>query len=95
MAVQGDRIAARLALEEDVGMSPRLFSAEDIAAYVGVSRNTFLRQVDVGTFPPALRIGKRLLWDIRAIDQRIDAMGRVCSNPGDPIMEKILALPQI
>ena len=42
MVVQGDRIVARLALEKDVGMSPRLFSAEDIAAYVGVSRNTFI-----------------------------------------------------
>ena len=52
----------------------RLLSAEQAAAYCGLSRNTFLVRVEAGTFPAAMRIGKRVLWDRHAIDTSIDVM---------------------
>ena len=52
---------------------PRLLSVELAAAYVGVSKTTFL--VGVGnTWPRPIRHGKRALWDRARLDRTVDAM---------------------
>lgn len=52
----------------------RLLSEERAAAYVGASRGTFRAEVARGVYPPPIRRGRRVLWDVRAIDQAIDRL---------------------
>jgi len=60
---------------------PRGLRLDDAAAYVGVSRNTFLRWVEEGLMPPAKRIIRRgeregvVVWDREALDAAFDAIG--------------------
>lgn len=55
---------------------PRLLRQEEAAAYLGVSANTFLAQVERGMWPEALiRDGPRVvLWDRAQLDKAIDAL---------------------
>lgn len=58
---------------------PRGLSAEQAAAYVGVSVNTFLEEVKAGRWPEPQRRGRnggRKIWDRRQIDQRYDALAQ-------------------
>jgi predicted DNA-binding transcriptional regulator AlpA len=57
------------------GVSPRLFSREEAAAYCGLSPNSFDAEVKAGTFPPpmALKRVERLLWDRKALDLALDS----------------------
>jgi predicted DNA-binding transcriptional regulator AlpA len=64
---------------------PRLLSAELAAAYLGISRTTFLGAADGTVWPAPIRHGKRVLWCRRALDQAVDArVGIVAaSRPGE------------
>lgn len=53
-----------------VGMTPRLLSRDQAAAYCGVSPNHF--EDEVAPKVPALQIGRRNLWDRKAIDAWLD-----------------------
>lgn len=57
------------------GLTPRLLSREQAAAYVGLSANAFDGEVAAGTFPKPfpLRDTKRLLWDREELDRTLDA----------------------
>ena len=58
---------------------PRGLSAEQAAAYVGVSVNTFLEEVKAGRWPAPQRRGLkggRKIWDRRQIDERYDALAQ-------------------
>lgn len=63
----------------------RLLRQEDAAAYVGVSANTFLAQVDRGMWPePLIRDGKRIvLWDRVQLDNAIDALHSPSPRSGE------------
>ncbi len=52
------------------GITPRLLSREAAAAYCGISPTLFDEHIvpDV----PALRIGARVLWDIKKLDRWLD-----------------------
>lgn len=52
------------------GSSPRLLDRRAAAAYCGVSPGSFETHVPV----PAIRVGRRRLWDIRALDRWIDSV---------------------
>ena len=70
------------------GAWPRGLSAEQAAAYVGVSRNKFLAEVEAGTWPPANERGGRRVWDRQKIDQAWDENGG-CESKRDPLMEAL------
>jgi predicted DNA-binding transcriptional regulator AlpA len=61
------------------GLLPRLMSREEAAHYVHLSPTAFDIEVAAGTFPPPfrLRVVRRRLWDVRAIDAAIDRMGEI------------------
>jgi len=52
--------------------TPRLLSREQAARYCGVCAATFTLQVVPHVY--AVRIGAKLLWDVRALDQWIDTL---------------------
>lgn len=53
------------------GMTPRLLSRERAAAYCGISPSLFDEYLAV-TIPP-VGIGRRKLWDVKALDRWLDA----------------------
>lgn len=57
------------------GMTPRLLSREQAAAYVGLSANQFDEEVRAGRFPAsvALYVTRRRLWDRSALDAALDS----------------------
>lgn len=48
---------------------PRLVSRSIAAAYLGISEGHF----DAHVMVPPVKVGKRLLWDLRALDRWVDA----------------------
>ena len=64
---------------------PRLLSATQAAAYVGLSLNAFVARVG-NPFPAPVRFGRRKLFDRLAIDRAVDALSQ--SAPQSPA-EKI------
>ncbi len=62
---------------------PRRLSAEQAAAYLGVSVTRFLDDVDRGVWPPAQRDGARRLWDRRLIDAKVDERSGLSQPPAD------------
>jgi integrase/predicted DNA-binding transcriptional regulator AlpA len=56
-------------------LAPRLIAREAAAAYVSVSPNTFDQMVLDGRMPkPKILGGRRIAWDVRALDQAVDAL---------------------
>lgn len=64
---------AEIALPQ--GVTPRLLSREQAAAYVGLSPGAFDAEVQAGTFPKPfpLRGTRRNLWDRAALDSALDS----------------------
>jgi hypothetical protein len=56
-----------------VGLLPRLLCRDAAAAYCGISPNHFDGTIAKDVKP--LCVGKRHLWDIKKLDQWIDAQG--------------------
>ena len=46
----------------------------EAAEYVGLSPNTFDAAVGEGIFPQSIHIGRRLIWDRRALDLALDVL---------------------
>ncbi|SHN69204.1 hypothetical protein SAMN05444170_1512 [Bradyrhizobium erythrophlei] len=59
-------------------LAPRMVSREIVAAYTGVSANTFDKMVETGVMPKARTIPgtTRKAWDLREVDIAIDALPR-------------------
>ncbi len=65
------------------GAWPRLLKTEQAASYVGVGRQKFLDEVEVGIWPsPDLR-GKQPFWDRVLLDQAQDARSGLDNEPGE------------
>lgn len=64
------------------GITPRLLCREEAALYLGISPGHFDRHI--APLVRAVEIGKRLLWDIRALDRWIDTR----AAPGDAAPDK-------
>jgi hypothetical protein len=73
---------------QPAGLAPRFLSVGQAAAYVGVSADTFLKEVALGWWPAALRRGskgRRLTWDRLALDAAADRhTGLAAPHPHDP-----------
>ena len=68
----GERCCHRL----PVGLTPRLLTREQAALYCGgVSVNHFLDHVAKAV--PPIRMGRRELWDIRALDRYLDGQSGI------------------
>src|SRR4051812_9069809 len=52
------------------GMTPRLLSRDEAAAYLGIIAETFEKHVRPHVLP--IEIGSRVLWDVRALDRWLD-----------------------
>jgi predicted DNA-binding transcriptional regulator AlpA len=64
-----------------VTLPPRLVSREAAAAYICVSPNTFDTMVKDGRMPRAKLLGgKRLAWDVRALDAAVDQLPIDCDD---------------
>lgn len=59
----------------------RGLSRNEAAVYVGVSTTKFDELVKDGTMPLPLRIGSRVIWDMRRIDEAFDDL----STEGDEV----------
>lgn len=55
-------------------LPPRGLRAEQAAAYVGVSPDTFRAEVKAGRMPAPIRLGRRVVWDRCALDKAFDAL---------------------
>lgn len=53
------------------GMTPRLLSREAAATYLGISPTLFDDRVSPAV--PPISIGRRSLWDVKALDRWLDA----------------------
>lgn len=72
-----------LAMETKV--KPRLLNRHEASLYVGLSPNTFDRQVAAGTFPAPFPLTglRRRLWDVRALDAAIDRVMGIKAKDDD------------
>ena len=53
---------------------PRGLSREQAAAYVGLGTTFFKQLVAEEKFPKPVKIGARLVWDIRELDAAFDSL---------------------
>ena len=64
---------------------PRLFGSEMAAAYLGISERMLdhirLRE----DFPAPVRLGRRILWDRKALDAFADSLAQVAYDPWDEV----------
>lgn len=66
-------MARQLALPPS--LPPRLLPLEAAAAYVSVAPGTFMKMVEAGLMPPPRSVwGPRKAWDVRMLDQHVDAL---------------------
>lgn len=79
------------------GICPRGLDAASAAAYVGLSKTAFLREVAARTMPGPLPLAsRRRIWDIAALNAALDRLtGRGIAGlsplTDDPIMDQIRA----
>ena len=71
-----------------LGAWPRGLSAEQAAAYAGVSPNKFHAEVDKGLWPGPETRGGRKIWDRHQIDDAWDRR-RKSEAEDDPLMEAL------
>lgn len=57
-----------------LGVTPRGFSREEAAAYIGIGPVKFDELVAAGRMPPAKRIGSRRVWDRTKLDDAFDRL---------------------
>lgn len=71
-------------------MPPRLLSRELAAEYCGVSVGAFDEHIAKAV--PPVEIGRRNVWDIRALDRYLDELSGLAPPPLRPIEEGIAQL---
>jgi hypothetical protein len=70
------------------GMTPRLLSREAAATYCGISPNHFDEHL-AEAVPPVF-IGRRRLWDVKALDRWLDAQSGLAHSVDSRSMEERL-----
>lgn len=72
------------------GAWPRGLDSAQAAAYVGQSKTTFLAYASRGIWPNPITLGKRKIWDIKALNKAFDRlMGDDQSSSADPWLERL------
>ena len=65
-------------------LAPRLINREAASAYVNLSPSTFDEMVKAGKMPkPKQLTGRRLAWDVRALDIAVDHLPIVGASAPD------------
>jgi predicted DNA-binding transcriptional regulator AlpA len=64
-----------------IGLTPRLLSRDQAAAYVALGTSAFDQAVAKRIMPSAKRIEGRILWDRHQIDKAVDRLPN--DSPGD------------
>lgn len=88
-------MTARRADLEGLPNWPRGLSAEQAAAYVGVSLPTFLAEVAQGRWPEGERRGPkgtRIVWDRKALDMKYDRASGLDLGDGPDEQEALARL---
>jgi predicted DNA-binding transcriptional regulator AlpA len=62
---------------------PRGLSRVQAAAYVGIGVTFFDQQVYLGVMPKPVKIGARVLWDLRELDAAFDSLKQTDQVAGD------------
>jgi predicted DNA-binding transcriptional regulator AlpA len=62
-------------LADELAYPPRGLRVERAAAYVGISKTTFLQMVEDGTMPKPKRHKSIVVWDRLALDTAFEALG--------------------
>lgn len=68
------------ALGNEFAYPPRGLCLEEAAAYVGVSPNTFAEEVKNRRLPEPLRLGRRRIWDKKALDAWLDGLSKLTND---------------
>lgn len=61
----------------------RCLSREEAAAYVGLSPSAFSDRVQAETFPKPLKLGRRSVWDRRALDLALDRLSGLAEGSNE------------
>jgi hypothetical protein len=61
------------------GVKPRLFSREAAAAYLSIGTSAFDEHVAPAV--PPISIGRRIRWDVKALDRWLDAQSGLAHAP--------------
>jgi predicted DNA-binding transcriptional regulator AlpA len=61
-------------LQDTLAYPPKAMRADRAAAYLGMSRSSFLKLVDDGIMPKPTRINGMALWDRLALDVAFEAL---------------------
>lgn len=64
---------------------PRLFGSDMTAAYLGISQRMLDHLRLRGDFPEPIRIGRRILWDRKALDAFADSLALPAHDPWDDV----------
>jgi|RhiMetdeSRZDD1v2_1073273.scaffolds.fasta_scaffold749136_2 predicted DNA-binding transcriptional regulator AlpA len=81
---QENQRAARSYNALPANLSPRGVCREAAASYIGISASKFDEMVRLGKMPSPKRIGRRKLWDIRAIDFAFEQLEDECKSDNNP-----------
>jgi hypothetical protein len=65
------------------GMTPRLLSRFEAAAYCGLPPNSF--EQTIGQEIRRIRFGRRVLWDVKALDRWIDRQTFITKTSDRPV----------
>ena len=58
-------------------MEKRMLDINELSFYIGLAVQTIRNQLSCGDFPiPPKRLGRKLLWDKRVIDNYLDGLGK-------------------
>lgn len=67
------------------GLTPRGLSREQAAAYIGVSPTMFDTMVADGWMPKAKAIGRRVVWDVRGLDDAFNLLPDAGGSAAAPV----------
>ena len=86
--------AARTKIVLPPGLTPRLLSRDQAAAYCGMSPGLFQDTIGREVHPVDIR-GRRILWDLRALDRWIDRQSKLTDlgNQQRSIEERLNGYP--
>jgi excisionase family DNA binding protein len=68
-------------------IAPRLLNTRQAAQYLGLAVPTLREWASMGIHLPVVRIGRRVLYDIRDLDRHIEASKRL--PEGDDILRRM------
>ena len=78
-------------LQDALAYPPRAMRADRAAAYLSISRSTFLQWVEEGKMPQPIRVSGVVLWDRLAVDLAFEDLAGLEEDQGRNSFDKIIA----